>query len=387
MTPLVAALLVLGGSVAIVAVASSSSEPLSRNARLGSGAIRKIHFLPQGALSLNAYGEKFADPWVSYQHGVYAQYEGREYLRALPKIGSARVAAMLTKIVANGKNTLPDAEALRDAGAQLAKLAGSQQLNTRDEINGYIVKIGSAFGPAGAAIANAYVALSKTIDITGTGSGAKAASIAESAGNLLNASTQKALAAGLPYTWHLAQYLGSSGYSDGSSDDVLFIENLSHVAYCNVERLLELDQSAQAVIGQWWGLLLTEMARSAVTPDGFFVEKVMRAMHSGAWGGMQNLASDEQVMMVAAPFASAYKIPLRDLAAKLWDECKGWSDPTYSGLLFTPIHGVTYEGGMQESLCAASQDAPLELKRTPANATQVQWHNLVVTVKRLVGAP
>lgn len=71
----------------------------------------------------------------------------------------------------------------------------------------------------------------------------------------------------------------------------------------------------QVALKKWWSLALLFWSR----PE---VGQVMQNMGRDYWGGL--LASDEQVMLVAAPIAVSYGLDVDDFARKLWDKSNGW---------------------------------------------------------------
>lgn len=66
---------------------------------------------------------------------------------------------------------------------------------------------------------------------------------------------------------------------------------------------------------KWWNLALLLWSDKRVGP-------VMQTMAADFWGG--TLASDEQVMAVAAPIAVSYGFDVDDFARKLWNASLGW---------------------------------------------------------------
>lgn len=76
---------------------------------------------------------------------------------------------------------------------------------------------------------------------------------------------------------------------------------------------------------QWWAITTTLMSNDKILP-------VFNALGSDPWGG--RLASDEQVMLVAAPIAVLNGWDVDSFAAKLWDRSRGYaaivdSSPSY----------------------------------------------------------
>lgn len=109
----------------------------------------------------------------------------------------------------------------------------------------------------------------------------------------------------------------------------------------------------QEIISWWWGLATTMMSNPQV-------ETVFRAMGRDVNGG--GFASDEQVMLVAAPIAVAYGLDVDDFARKLWNASPGWG--SRPELFFPYSHG-----NLDGILCTV-----------PAhNAMQIQWALLAQT--------
>lgn len=105
-----------------------------------------------------------------------------------------------------------------------------------------------------------------------------------------------------------------------------------------------LSPNDKANVQQWWALAETFMSHPEVLNafeklgHGKIViapnlgatlagDKYGRTEEGSLYGGM--LASDEQVMLVAAPIAVANGLDVDDFARKLWDKSKGWrnADP------------------------------------------------------------
>ncbi len=110
--------------------------------------------------------------------------------------------------------------------------------------------------------------------------------------------------------------------------------NAATVSANNIKNLLAIPSiEAQAAVRKWWALASTLMATPGVGP-------VMSTMASDFWGG--TLASDEQVMAVAAPIAVAYGLNIDEFAGKLWRESKGWkSKPEWFSTYVDRVCGNT----------------------------------------------
>lgn len=364
-------------AVGAAAVAASSS---SSRGRAPGPDLRSVTPLPgpgggapKDGWDLNTQGQKFADPWISLQFGPYGKLEGREYLRAVPANGTDRVKAMLSKVSGNGSTPVIGIDAIREAGSRIAAVTQKRETDTRDQVNLWITRVASVGGPAGLALANAYIWASKQIPLDG-GAVGRARTIAEGAALAVQKGIEQVSAEGLPYPWHLPNWVDVAA----ANGDARLLDHLGETATCNARRMLALPDDARAATRAWWSLLAVEIARRAHTPDGVSVEAVFRAMHAGWWGGYGNFSSDEQALIVAAPFASAYRIPLRELAARLWDENGGWS--ASPALLRTPSGACGYLPPGEYG--PGSGGSP----RYAANATQVQFATLSALAAKIAGA-
>lgn len=103
---------------------------------------------------------------------------------------------------------------------------------------------------------------------------------------------------------------------------------LEAVAGLMEEWTLEFDRlpiPLKASIKQWWAITTTLMSSDKILP-------VFNALGSDPWGG--RMATDEQVMLVAAPIAVLNGWDVDSFAAKLWDRSRGYaaivdSSPNY----------------------------------------------------------
>ena len=73
--------------------------------------------------------------------------------------------------------------------------------------------------------------------------------------------------------------------------------------------------SLKADLQKWWALAVTLASSDEIYP-------VFHAMGNDPWGG--NLATDEQVMLIAAPIAVTNGWDVDTFAAKLWEFSSGW---------------------------------------------------------------
>ncbi len=146
---------------------------------------------------------------------------------------------------------------------------------------------------------------------------------------------------GFPVPLHLLSDVGAPCTDERSDyDKILFIESVMKGNHLTFRALSPTDK--QSVL-EWWGLSLTLMSH----PDVYAVFDKLghgRAYYSAGfappfgdgygrrgsalYGGL--LASDEQVMMVAAPVAIANGYPVDYFAEALWKKSKGWrgADPS-----------------------------------------------------------
>jgi hypothetical protein len=171
-------------------------------------------------------------------------------------------------------------------------------------------------------------------------------------------------AQGFPFPWHALDFsldcptpgsMTAESWHPTASQDAA-----AYAVKTNFRRLNELDPIADvgliAPMRRWWALALQLMSYGDVAP-------IFRALGNDAQGGLW--ASDEQVVLVAAPIAAAYGLPIWEFAEALWNRSNGWRDGGYRlrpepirswvGDLDSDAHAVTY--------CAIA----------PANAMQIQW--------------
>lgn len=90
----------------------------------------------------------------------------------------------------------------------------------------------------------------------------------------------------------------------------------------------ELPSGLRESIKQWWALSLLYMGDPAVT-------EVFAALCNDCLGGC--IASDEQVMLVAAPIAVANGLDIDDFARKLFYKSKGWKSAIDSARYYVPF--------------------------------------------------
>lgn len=310
-------------------------------------------------------GQKYADPFVNLRSDTtYGIAPGREYLRAVPAVGSARVSAMLAKVNGyEGTRAVEGIDALRALGGSLMEKSAADQEKARQDVNSLINTTAAKLGPYAIAVAKAWGVLSDAFAplLGKTGSAAKYVALVEGASNEILRASEADQRAALPFVWHLFQYLPTEAMT--SEDTLGRMQFLARTAQSNNGRLARLPAHRRAAIQALWLLLLERLAADK------FVERVFRAMHGGEWGGMGNYASDEQVMLVGAVVASKMNLDPQTFTAALWDRNGGWSDPKYRGLLANAEYLAPSDAG-------SGSGGPPDW---PTNATQVQWAGLMET--------
>lgn len=118
---------------------------------------------------------------------------------------------------------------------------------------------------------------------------------------------------GTPLSVALVTAQNTDWYTMGTPASVKGIERWDGESYVGWgPGLSPLDLIA---LKKWWGLATLLWSTEQVGP-------VMRSLGGDRWGGW--LASDEQVMLVAAPIAVSYGLDVDTFARKLWDRSLGW---------------------------------------------------------------
>jgi hypothetical protein len=159
-----------------------------------------------------------------------------------------------------------------------------------------------------------------------------AAASAEACRNIQQriANLQKTAAeAKLPIPWHVTEIFGSSWCNEGGSTDMtpyqaavigILETNIQFMSNSGEGESLSVDDIE--AVKKWW-------AATALFASDTRVYDVFDALGWDIYGG--TLASDEQVMLVAAPVALAGGIAdVDEFAKRLWSRSKGWRD-TNSG--------------------------------------------------------
>ncbi len=149
----------------------------------------------------------------------------------------------------------------------------------------------------------------------------------ESIQNGFNATTNE----GFPVPFH-----GFDDIGDGDLSARFFLNN---IAWGNLVQFRKLSTRDQNFVKRWWSTATTFMshpdvynafqslgAGTAVYPPFFTPagDKDDKPPDGGIYGGL--VASDEQVMLVAAPIAVANGLDIDDFARRLWNKSKGWRD-------------------------------------------------------------
>lgn len=121
-----------------------------------------------------------------------------------------------------------------------------------------------------------------------------------------------------------------------------------------------LNTSDAVYVKRWWALAQAFMGDMRVY-------EIFHVLGKDYFGG--TLASDEQVMLVAAPIALANGFPIDDFAVALWKKSKGWQSVDPESLVTRNLVKVTYEGS-DEDFHAVVEKYCMDLV---ANAWWAQW--------------
>lgn len=193
-----------------------------------------------------------------------------------------------------------------------------------------------------------------------------------------------------PMPWHAADIYPDTcppkgGYKAGGyemTQNQKWLEYVFRAALAQGERL---SPVLRAPMQQWWRLAVTHMADPRV-------QEVFAALGWDNYGGL--LASDEQVMLVAAPVAVANGLDVDDFARQLWNRSKGWR--AAGAALVTrqsevsngqaPYDGISYGTGTGQWTCSGGKfpDGRFACECTiPINAWAAQWGVLSVEAFKL----
>ncbi len=175
---------------------------------------------------------------------------------------------------------------------------------------------------------------------------------------IIRDSVNKALSLGMPVPWHAYEV-----FSLACPDDDLKAEgytatpdqtSLIGIFADNLKQWQELPAGVRIAALRWWGIAQTYMSDPRVS-------EVFALSGYDAAGG--TIASDEQVLLVAAPIAVAYGIPVDEFAIALWNASPGWASQPDA------LHYRSY------SYCATAGDKMGKPTgcTIPKNAWWVQW--------------
>jgi len=197
--------------------------------------------------------------------------------------------------------------------------------------------------------------------------------------------SKKTIEEHFPIPMHLLEDAGSPcGDAGYDYDKMLLLEGMMKGNHLMFRGLSPRDKSA---VIEWWGLAASLMSHPAVYA---VFDKLGhgRVYNNGSaptfgdgygrtgcnlYGGL--LASDEQVMLVAAPVAIANGFPVDDFAAALWKRSKGWRDADAASALVMPA-GIRYESNHTGD--------PMDTKVTlicPGYVANAYWLNLSVLAR------
>lgn len=346
---------------------------------------------------------KFEDPWISQGRASSGAPAGREYLAGLPQSGAVRVDAILQKVAGpDGDRIVPMEVELRAVGEVIRQRIDADALKLRETAwRGWdylLEKTGGSKNIYAAAIIEGMKWITTQFDLGNYGASAKAKAMASGSVETALAQMATSIDEGVPYPWHAFEITplnlqklrdtitktkdSQADFSKGiaevvsdagtSSEAINLLDTAARSLLCNNQRWFgnkthsgapadegRLPVEVRDVAIGWWSMLLAGLSNAQVV-------RAFRALHGDAWGAM-NLASDEQVVMVAAVVANAYGVPLRELAVKLWEESSGWSA---EAALLAQVG------------CLGLGD----YGKTPTNATQVQWWQLARNAVTLASA-
>lgn len=341
--------------------------------------------IPIVPFSLETFGQKFMDPWV-LQGGLAA--EGGSIppsgLAQDPSANAAqRVDAMLAYAAGPaGTVDVVGLSVLADLGETLRQRADAEALKLRQGVwrgwDAIIEKSGGTGNFYVAAGAAALKWLTGTFDPSMYGATAKAKWTVLNDITAIIEAFQDSAANGLVYPWHAMQLIPTdvpklaaafkdtknstedfvTAVSDvvaDTSDDksvIALLDSIAEEMQRNNQKMRALPQPMQDASQKFMGMLLAGLSDP-------FTARIFKAFPSGAWGA-RNLATDEQVIVVAAAVANQYSrvsgpnLSVRDLAIRLYEESPGWSGHP-SLLSHIELHGD---------------------KAIPTNASQIQWGDL-----------
>lgn len=182
----------------------------------------------------------------------------------------------------------------------------------------------------------------------------------------------RALERGFVTPWHSSDMFSDACIDDtvaakgfGPSEDQVILGNI--FSY-NLEFGMRLDAQVRRQMQKWWTVALVQMSDPRVL-------KVFEKLGFDAAGGV--VASDEQVVLVAAPIAVAYGLDVYRLARALWDASPGYRGAVSS---LRPM-ALTMDNKINTAAC--NVDPNTFYCGMPQNAWWVQWGVLAEAAFRI----
>ena len=183
---------------------------------------------------------------------------------------------------------------------------------------------------------------------------------------------------GFPVPWHATPadlVAACNEAKDPFSLDPLRVLVFGTATYNNLVRLYCLPPDLQREIIKWWSYANAMMSDVEIA-------KIFDALGSDPYGGL--LASDEQVILVAAPIAAANGLPIDAFAEALWRSSNGWTErkdlllrQVDKQIPATSLDDVKLKWEILDGVC---------FKDAPDNAAQIQWGVLAKKAFELVDA-
>jgi hypothetical protein len=209
-------------------------------------------------------------------------------------------------------------------------------------------------------------------------------SVLKDGNDYLNATIER----GFPFPWHALEWVATTNPCGGLTEDDQFkvspwpVQGFRAAMYNNLVRLYCLPLEAQQDVIRWWAHATAMMTHGEVA-------RIFAALGDDhTFGGM--LASDEQVLLVAAPIAVANGLDPYAFAAALWDRSKGWSESPEMLRREEMIRAGDEASTFWPSLASSFEDPRIGqysdpcLMVQPNNAMQVQWAVLARDAFKLV---
>lgn len=201
---------------------------------------------------------------------------------------------------------------------------------------------------------------------------------------------KKAFAEGFPVPIHLLSDLGNVCDSERNE---YFAESVLRGSTLAFRTLTLRDR---AFVTQWWSLALSLMSHPEVYAvfdrlgHGLYAHDVPGLSNdagsgnappfgngfgfvgsTGLYGGA--LASDEQVMMVAAPFAIANGYSVDYFARALWQACRGWRDADSTSFLWSKNRDRSLRFAINNTGDPNDDVVVYACPNVPCNAWHLQW--------------